>query len=432
MQLPCIRIAASTQKLLTVFGELLEKQPTVGFHRLSTTLIEYFLYIKQLLSTIYYMKRIALFATALLIGASAQSQYCVAGGPSSTGDSNLEGMNITGDVGTINYVGCPAVAGVQYYTTETVSLSAGSSYTLNIQFGTCGGNYSSVAEVWIDYNGNSIFETSESVLTWSGMPMTAPTGYVLSVPAGVVSGTHRMRVMQAEQLTLPLDPCAGFTWGSVTDFNVTLTGGIDCSSYLGDDRFNPRPVGLIPYSENHNSSICYTSQNPAYTSPDVFYKIVPNGLEAIKVSLCGSSFDTFLSIQDQNGNALYGNDDAINCGTSSEIEFPTAGHDTLYAVVEGWGVASGDYTIAINEGTLGISKNELNSIGLYPNPATNFLQLSSAQNGTLQFFSTQGQIVYETILNNDLQVDVSHLPRGLYLVKLTNDTSVAQQKLILE
>ncbi len=378
------------------------------------------------------MKLVALIASALFISTSAQSQYCITGGPSSTADSNLEGLSIVGDAGSINYVGCPAVAGVQYYTTETVSLSAGASYTLNMQFGTCGGNFSSVGEVWIDYNGNEIFEASESVLTWSGQPMPSPTGYVLTIPANVIAGTHRMRVMQAEQSTLPLDPCASFTWGSVTDFNVTLTGGIDCSGFVGDDRFDPRPVPLIPYSESHNSATCYTSQNAAYASPDVYYKIVPNGLTALRVSLCGSTFDTFLSIQDQNGTALYGNDDAVNCGTSSEIEFPTDGHDTLYAVVEGWGTASGDYNISITEGSLGIHENQFNTIGLHPNPASQTLYLETLQNGTLQFFSSQGRLVYETILNNDLQIDVAHLPRGLYLVKLTNETSVAQQKLILE
>lgn len=377
------------------------------------------------------MKRIALIAILLFLGTTSFSQYCESGGPSSTADSNLGALSIVGASGSINFTGCPGVTGVQYYTAETVTLSAGASYVLNLQFGTCGGNFSSVAEVWIDYNGNNVFETSESVVTWSGQPMGAPTGYVITVPANSVAGMHRMRVMQAEQSTLPLDPCAGFTWGSVTDFNVTLTGGIDCSGYIGDDRFNPRVVGNIPFSENHNSSICYSNQSAAYVSPDVFYKIVPNGLGAIKVSLCGSTFDTFLSIQDQNGMAIYGNDDAGNCGTSSEIEFPTAGYDTVFAVVEGWGVASGDYTIVITEGSLDLSENEL-TIGMHPNPANNIIYLESAQKGNVQFFSTQGRLIYETILNNDFEIDVSHLPRGLYMVKLIGDQQVSKQKIILE
>lgn len=395
-------------------------------------LIKYFLYIKRLLSTTYSMKLHALVGSLLLLSYTGFSQYCTSGGPSTTADSNLENLSIVGASGSINYVGCPAVTGVQHYTAETVTLNAGSSYVLNIQFGTCGGSYNSVGEVWIDFNGNSVFEPSESLLTWSGQPMTSTQGYVISIPANVISGTHRMRVMQAEQSTLPLDPCASFSWGSVTDFDITLTGGIDCSGYVGDDRYDPRIVGSIPFSENHNSATCYSSQSSAYSSPDVFYKIVPNGLSAIKVSLCGSSFDTFLSVQDQNGTALYGNDDSGNCGTSSELEFPTEGHDTLFVVVEGWGFASGDYTILITEGSLNVDEKQQNKLGLYPNPAHNTLHFNSVQKGTLQFFSMQGRIVYETILNDDLEIDVAHLPRGLYLVKLLKDTSVSQQKLILK
>lgn len=395
-------------------------------------LLQHFPYINTLLSTARTMNRLTLVAILLLSSQLALSQYCETGGPSSTADSNLESLSITGASGSINFNGCPGQTGVQYYTAETVTLNAGATYVLNLQFGTCGGNFSSVAEVWIDYNGNNVFEQSESIVTWSGTPMASPTGYVITIPANIIAGTHRMRVMQAEQLSLPLDPCASFTWGSVTDFNVTLTGGIDCSGYVGDDRYNPRDVPNIPFSENHNSAICYTNQSSAYVSPDVFYKIVPNGLAAIKVSLCGSTFDTFLSIQDQNGMAVYGNDDSGNCGTGSEIEFPTAGYDTLFAVVEGWGIESGDYTIVITEGSLSLEENELNTIGLYPNPANDILYLEKEQKGTLQFFSTQGRIVYETILNNDSEINVSHLPRGLYLVKLIGDTSVSQQKLILE
>lgn len=378
------------------------------------------------------MKRLTLIVSLLICWQMGLSQYCETGGPSSTADSNLESLSVTGTSGSVNYVGCPAVTGVQHYTTETVTLDAGATYVFNIQFGTCGGNFSSVAEVWIDYNGNNIFEPSESIVTWSGQPMTAPTGYAITIPATIIAGTHRMRVMQAEQSTLPLDPCAAFTWGSVTDFNVTLTGGIDCSSYIGDDRFDPRPVTSIPFSESYNSSLCYSSQSSAYASPDVFYKIVPNGLTAINISLCGSSFDTFLSIQDQNGMAIVGNDDSGNCGTGSEIEFLTDGYDTLYAVVEGWGTASGDYTISITEGSLNTNENHLNTIGIHPNPANDILHLDTQKDGKLQFFSMQGRIVYETILNNDMEINVSHLPRGLYCVKWTHNQTTSQQKLILE
>ena len=42
-----------------------------------------------------------------------------------------------------------------------------------------------------------------------------------------------------------------------------------------------------------------------YPSPDIYYKLTPNPLiESVTASLCGSSFDTFLSVVDMNGNVI--------------------------------------------------------------------------------------------------------------------------------
>lgn len=365
-------------------------------------------------------------------GSAALAQYCMTGGPSSLNDSNLENLQITGAVGSINYIGCPAVTGVEFYTAENVTLNAGSSYVLGAKFGTCGGNFSSVAEAWIDFDGNGIFEPSESVLTWSGVPPQPLNNYVITVPAGAITGGTRMRVMQAESSTLPLNPCASFTWGSVTDFNVVIQGGVDCSTYVGDDKFDPRVVPSIPFVETNNSSFCYSNQNPAYASPDVFYKIITGGIGSINVSLCGSTFDTFLSILDENGIAVVGNDDAVNCGTSSELEFSTEGYDSIYVVVEGWGTASGDYTITITQGSLSIDNLDNDELKIYPNPATDEIHFQNATNGTVSIFNTQGQLVMNEKLNGASVMDISELTSGFYLIRLTDNDQSKEQKLIVK
>ncbi|MDB4516778.1 T9SS type A sorting domain-containing protein [Crocinitomicaceae bacterium] len=377
--------------------------------------------------------KLLLISSIFAISSSAVfAQYCMSGGPSSLNDSNLENLQITGASGSINYVGCPAVLGVEYYTTENVTLNAGSSYVLGAKFGTCGGNFSSVAEAWIDFDGNGIFEPSESILTWSGVPPQPLVGYSITVPANAISGATRMRVIQAESSTLPLNPCASFTWGSVTDFNVIIQGGVDCSAYIGDDQNDPRAVPSIPFVETNNSSFCYSNQNPAYASPDVFYKIIPAGIGSINVSLCGSTFDTFLSILDENGIAVVGNDDAVNCGTSSEIEFLTDGYDSLYVVVEGWGSASGDYTITITQGSLSLDDIDSDQLTIYPNPADNEIHIGNATEGVVTIFNAQGQMVLNKNLEGASSLDISELPSGFYLVQLTNKEQTREQKLIVK
>ena len=118
------------------------------------------------------------------------SQYCVSNvGPTSTIDSNVQGVSITGASGSINYTGCPGVVGVQDLTFMNTTLNAGGSYSITVQFGTCGASYSGAGQVWIDFNQNFIFEASESIGTWTGIPPVAPSTFNCTVPAGATNGT---------------------------------------------------------------------------------------------------------------------------------------------------------------------------------------------------------------------------------------------------
>ena len=107
------------------------------------------------------MKKIILIAISLVFFGELCSQYCSNGGPSSTFDSNVESVFISGENNTsINYTGCPGVSGVENQSSLMVELVADSTYTMDVQFGTCGGNYNSAGEVWIDWNQNTIFEST--------------------------------------------------------------------------------------------------------------------------------------------------------------------------------------------------------------------------------------------------------------------------------
>ncbi|WP_199851613.1 fibronectin type III domain-containing protein, partial [Brumimicrobium mesophilum] len=171
--------------------------------------------------------KLFLVVPSLLMWQGVNGQYC-SGGPSSLIDSNVESVNITGDNATsIAYLGCPGLAGVEDQTALSVDLTAGSIYTLDVEFGTCGGNYTGAGEAWIDFNQNGIFEASESIGTSSGLPNTspwnAPVNFSFSVDPTAVGGATRMRVIQQEGGVLPLNPCASFFYGSVVDFSVNIT-----------------------------------------------------------------------------------------------------------------------------------------------------------------------------------------------------------------
>lgn len=187
-------------------------------------------------------KLILIFSLLLTCGQFYAQDYCVDGGPTSTFDSNVESVDLVGETVSVTYLGCQnsgnGLTGVEDQTNVQVAdLVAGSTYTLDIQFGTCGGNFQGAGEAWIDFNQDFIFQPGESVGTLTaGTPPFALSSFSVAVPGDAINGQSRLRVMQWEGGSLPLDPCASFTWGSVVDLGITISGGVDLACQIP---FNP-------------------------------------------------------------------------------------------------------------------------------------------------------------------------------------------------
>lgn len=170
-----------------------------------------------------------------LVSFVSYGQYCTTGGPSSAADSDLGAFSATGANSTsIAYAqNCsPNPTGVQDLTATTnIELASGSTYTGSVSWGTCGGNFGNSGTIWIDFDASGTFDASEAVHTWSGTPLvTEAVSIVVPSSASVASGVTRMRISQQEGGVIPMDPCASFTWGTVVDFGVTLTGGALCAN----------------------------------------------------------------------------------------------------------------------------------------------------------------------------------------------------------
>ena len=359
-------------------------------------------------------------------------QYCTSNvGPTSTADSNVELVQIAGAFGNINFIGCPAVVGVQDLTTLSVALNAGGSYVLNVKFGTCGGNYAGVGEAWIDFDQNGNFDPYESIGSWTGTPPVAISTFTFSVPANAQNGTSRMRVMQREAGTLPLDPCGAYTWGSVMDFGITIGNGIDCTGYFGDDVNDPINVTSLPFTDSRDNSFCYSNNNYVYPSPDIYYKLTPNPLiQSVHASLCGASFDTFLSVVDMNGNVIAFNDDVVECGSQSALTFETAGLGSLYIIVEGWGSEMGNYTLTLNAAYVGLEEEPSTSIRVYPNPTNGSVRLNQSI-GKATLYHVNGTELATFDTDESLQIDLTDFQAGSYFLR-SIDGHVSQQIVLVK
>ncbi|MCH8555056.1 MAG: GEVED domain-containing protein [Schleiferiaceae bacterium] len=157
--------------------------------------------------------------------------YCI-GGPSSSADSEIAAVTLTGQTSSINYSQiCPGTTGVNNQTaTQSADLVVGNSYTLNVNYGTCGSNYNNAGTAYIDFDGDGIFSPSEAVGTTASSMVPFSGAYTFTVPPGAIPGTTRMRVIQWENgSTLPLDPCGTFLWGAVIDFEIILVPAGPCA-----------------------------------------------------------------------------------------------------------------------------------------------------------------------------------------------------------
>lgn len=356
------------------------------------------------------------------------AQYCTQVGPSATIDSNVESVDITGESSSISYTGCPGVIGLQDLTSQIVYLNAGGNYQLDVQFGTCGGNYAGAGQVWIDFDQSGNFDASESVGTWSGTPPVSLSVFNFSIPTGAQNGLTRMRVMQREQGTLPLDPCGTYAWGSVTDFGVYVQNGIDCSGFAGDNQAEAIVISSLPYDTIANTSICYSNQNAVYPSPDMYFKIDPNpSMESLHISLCGSSFDTFLSVVDAFGNIVAFNDDSNVCDSSSELTLETTGLGTIYIIVEGWGSEMGEFDLLVEANYLGLSEQS-DGVLIYPNPSNGQVRISNFS-GKILVKNTLGQVLKESFCSKEMELNLNDLSSGTYF--LTDESGSVFEKLIL-
>ena len=126
---------------------------------------------------------------------------------------------------------------------------------------------------------------------------------------------------------------------------------------------------------------------------------------------------------------------ASNNGNSVDIMWGENGFGSLKVVETAENGCNGDtveLAVTVNVNQI----NNENTFSIYPNPATNNIQLnlSSTQLGnTVKIFNINGKLIKQFVLNDTKSlIDLSQQSKGVYFVKLVGANSVSTQKLILE
>lgn len=143
--------------------------------------------------------------------------YC-ASAPLSNADSRVNNFTFS----NINYTQNTGCTSYSDLTGLTAQLEQGKTYPLSLTLGTCGANFNKAAKVYIDYNGDGVFESNELVATTGVMPATGTYNTNITIPVSVIPGNYSlMRVVLTETSdTLVIKPCGSYAKGETQDYRV--------------------------------------------------------------------------------------------------------------------------------------------------------------------------------------------------------------------
>ena len=123
-----------------------------------------------------------------------------------------------------------------------------------------------------------------------------------------------------------------------------------------------------------------------------------------------------------------------NSGTSTTFVVSDLGK--IYFSAERMYVDAGDGTVndfavsdiqklTFNSSPVGVDQQENHSSALiYPNPATNFIRIATEDQQTLhvRLYALTGQLLSDSYCQPNEEVNISHLPSGIYFVKVNDMT----------
>ncbi|CAM1365222.1 Por secretion system C-terminal sorting domain-containing protein [Tenacibaculum sediminilitoris] len=161
------------------------------------------------------------------------------------------------------------------FTSLTGNLPYGNN-TIVVSAGFSSSSYTEYWKVWIDFNKNGTFESSEEVVSGSSSS-SGNLSYSLSVPTSALAGTTRMRVSM--KWNAAPSACEAFSYGEVEDYTVNIG-----SSAKGLDSNNATVDGKL----QNEASVFNASVSPNPTAETIKIQLADDRNATFKItSLAG-------------------------------------------------------------------------------------------------------------------------------------------------
>ncbi|CAM1345029.1 GEVED domain-containing protein [Tenacibaculum amylolyticum] len=398
-------------------------------------------------------------ATTTFTTIEGQVTYC-----NSTGNNVNDEYISNVTLNTINNTS--NAQGYSDFTSISTDLNEGQEYTISVTPTWTGTTYAEGYAVWIDYNNNGDFSDSGE-LVWSKAASTdTPNTGTFTIPTGTAQTAVRMRVSMKYN-AIPTE-CETFTYGEVEDYTINLkadTGGGDPNPPTGYCSSNGRNtsdeyISRVQLEGIDNTTGAETGGYGDYTS----ISTTLSGTHTITVTptWTGTVYREGYAVWiDYNRDGDFSDPgelvwskaasrDTSNSGTftvpASALAgatimrvsmkynaIPTECETFTYGEVE-------DYLVNISKtATPGddlktFTLNSLNNIKLYPNPATNHLNIEvlNGDFSEITIYSIIGEIVYSSKekVNTKSTIDVSQFATGPYFVKFISNGKAVTKRFI--
>ena len=286
---------------------------------------------------------------------SATAQYCASTASAATTDEWITNVTFAG-------INNPSGnSGYSNFTSITANVTAGQSYPITVAvFNSSTIAWTETVRVWIDWNQNQIFETSEQYNIGSqSVPGGSTVNFTsnIAVPAGALSGTTRMRV--TNRFSTYAGPCDTFTFGEVEDYGVNVGGSGPPPPPPPPPMTGPCDMALpLLCGQTVTGSTLNSAIAQAPTCGLVFprygnwYTLVGTGL-SITLSTCGgaTNYDTQIGVYSGSCAALVcvagnNNDGACSNRRASTVTFSSVSGTTYYVWVTGVLDSRGSYTLS--------------------------------------------------------------------------------------
>ncbi|WP_158825159.1 S8 family serine peptidase [Mucilaginibacter lacusdianchii] len=189
-------------------------------------------------------------AYSLIATGIGGTNYCTSAA-SSSADSRIDNVTLA-NINNTPATGCTTYSN---YTSLTAQLEQGRTYPLSLKLGTCGANFSKIAKVYIDWNGDGSFNNTDELVATTGV-IGATTTYNtnITVPGAVIAGNYSlMRVVLVETTDAnSITPCGTYNKGETQDYRVqflqattdvgpiTVTGGATGGACAGPSNVTVR------------------------------------------------------------------------------------------------------------------------------------------------------------------------------------------------